>query len=220
MGKYVSIKVADNGTGIAPDKLNKIFEPFFTTKKAGDGTGLGLSMAYGIVKQSGGYIFVDSALGHGCEFQILLPAYEQADMVVAAKETKSVRPRPGREEGAILLVEDEAPVRAFAARALRMRGYTVVEAKDAEQALDILQDEHLELDMFVTDVIMPGKDGPTWVREALIKRPETKVVFMSGYAKESFADQQAGIANSVFLPKPFSLNDLTEMVQEQLAEMF
>jgi len=219
-GKYVSIKVTDNGTGIAPDKLNKIFEPFFTTKKAGDGTGLGLSMAYGIIKQSGGYIFVDSALGHGCEFQILLPAYEKTDIAEAVKVPKPVRPRPGREEGAILLVEDEAPVRAFAARALRMRGYTVVEAKDAEQALEILEDEQLELDMFVTDVIMPGKDGPTWVREALIKRPETKVVFMSGYAKESFADQQAGIANSVFLPKPFSLNDLTETVQEQLADIY
>ena len=117
----------------------------------------------------------------------------------------------------ILLVEDEAPVRAFAARALQMRGYTVIEAEDAEQALERLADPDLAVDLFVTDVIMPGMDGPTWVREALKTRPDTRVVFVSGYAEDSFQDQQARIPNSVFLPKPFSLSELTATVAEQLA---
>ena len=117
----------------------------------------------------------------------------------------------------ILLVEDEAPVRAFACRALRLRGYTVIEAADAEEALSILEDSALQIDLFVTDVIMPGMDGPTWVRKARKERPDTGVVFMSGYAEEGRAEKQARIPNSVFLPKPFSLQQLTALVQEQLS---
>ena len=119
-------------------------------------------------------------------------------------------------EGVILLVEDEAPVRAFASRALRLQGYTVLEADCAEAALGVLSDSDLAVDMFVTDVIMPGMDGPTWVREALSKRPNTKVVFVSGYAEDAFTDDKSTIPNSVFLPKPFSLSDLTDTVQDQL----
>jgi two-component system cell cycle sensor histidine kinase/response regulator CckA len=116
----------------------------------------------------------------------------------------------------ILLVEDEAPVRAFASRALRMRGHLVIEAENAEEALAILDEPDLHVDLFVTDVIMPGMDGPTWVRRALERRPGVKVVFVSGYAEDSFGEEQARIANSVFLPKPFSLSELTAVVQEQL----
>jgi len=116
----------------------------------------------------------------------------------------------------VLLVEDEAPVRAFAARALSLRGYTVLEADCAETALELLADPDLEVDIFVTDVIMPGKDGPTWVREALEERPDTKVVFVSGYAEDAFNNESDHIPNSVFLPKPFSLNQLTVTVQAQL----
>ena len=116
----------------------------------------------------------------------------------------------------ILLVEDEAPVRAFASRALRLRGYTVLEAENAEEALKTLEDKALTVDVFVTDVIMPGMDGPSWVKKALIERPDVKVVFVSGYAKEDAVDNQASVPNSVFLPKPFSLNDLTNTVQQQL----
>ena len=116
----------------------------------------------------------------------------------------------------ILLVEDEAPVRAFASRALRLRGYTVLEADSAESALSMLEDEALNIDVFVTDVVMPGKDGPTWVREALKQRPDVRVVFVSGYAEDSFGEEQSRIPNSVFLPKPFSLSDLTETVNNQL----
>ncbi len=221
-GRYMSIKVSDTGMGIPADRLAKVFEPFYTTKKSGEGTGLGLSMAYGIIKQTGGFIFVDSVAGQGTSFQILLPVFEPEATELDAVPTASppfvaARPTSTKEEGVILLVEDEAPVRAFAARALTMRGHTVLEAGDADEALSMLEDDDLCVDVFVTDVIMPGKDGPTWVREALLSRPDVKVVFVSGYAEESFADQQADIANSVFLPKPFSLTDLTEKVRAQIA---
>ena len=119
-------------------------------------------------------------------------------------------------EGVVLLVEDEAPVRAFASRALRLRGYTVLEADSAESALKILEDEGLAVDLFVTDVVMPGKDGPSWVKEALVMRPNVRVVFVSGYAEDKFDDTTNVISNAVFLPKPFSLNDLTDTVHQQL----
>ena len=215
-GQYVVLKVIDEGEGIAPEKLPKIFEPFYTTKRTGEGTGLGLSTVYGIVKQTGGFIFAESVLGQGTEFQLLLPAHTLpvAESLPVAAEV----PEPVIEsgDGVVLLVEDEAPVRAFASRALSLRGYTVLEADCAESALTLLADPDLEVDIFVTDVIMPGKDGPTWVREALTTRPNTKVVFVSGYAEDAFADESEHIPNSVFLPKPFSLNELTMTVQSQL----
>ena len=215
-GDYVVVKVSDVGSGIAPDKLNKIFEPFYTTKRVGEGTGLGLSTAYGIVKQSGGFIFVDSAVGSGTCFTLYFPAHDK--VVVSQSKTPVVSPKVGASqgEGVILLVEDEAPVRAFASRALRLRGYTVLEAESAEDALKTLEDETLAVDVFVTDVVMPGMDGPSWVKEALVDRPGVKVVFVSGYAEGDIADNQAKIPNSVFLPKPFSLSDLTNTVQQQL----
>lgn len=215
-GEYVVVRVADQGQGIGPDRLPKIFEPFYTTKRPGEGTGLGLSMAYGIVKQTGGYIFAESELGEGTRFSLLFPSY---DLPVAEPlEVAPRQPQPisSNADGVVLLVEDEAPVRAFASRALRLRGYTVLEADCAEAALDLLADSSLNIDVFVTDVIMPGKDGPTWVREALVDRPNAKVVFVSGYAEDAFGDEKSRIPNSVFLPKPFSLNALTQTVQMQL----
>ncbi|MCB2136730.1 MAG: response regulator [Rhodobacteraceae bacterium] len=216
-GDYVIVRVTDSGTGIAPDKLSKIFEPFFTTKRQGEGTGLGLSTAYGIVKQTGGYIFCDSVPGSGTTFSLYFPAHDKVD----APDLSDAPLRPGRRlaragEGVILLVEDEAPVRAFASRALRMRGYTVIEAENAEEALKTLRDSSLTVDVFVTDVIMPGLDGPSWVREALKERPNTRVIFVSGYAEESLNETRDRIPNSVFLPKPFSLSELTATVQGQI----
>ena len=215
-GDYAIIRVIDTGCGIPPDRLQKIFEPFFTTKRVGEGTGLGLSTAYGIVKQSGGYIFVDSIPGQGSTFQIYFPIREPdiTDSPVAEKAPRRMLMKQG--EGVVLLVEDEAPVRAFASRALRMRGYTVLEAENAEEALKTLEDPTLEVDVFVTDVVMPGLDGPSWVREALLQRPDVRVIFVSGYAEDCLSEGQARIPNSVFLPKPFSLNDLTATVQGQL----
>ncbi len=457
-GDYVVVKVSDQGVGIPSDKLNKVFEPFYTTKRTGEGTGLGLSTAYGIVKQTGGFIFVDSVAGNGTCFTLYFPAHGEGQLaapqkdkarrevsgddlpvaeetgdavlpdaspaatgndhtpaagmaaepavgeeghppgdglppgeakmpdpagtnmsgmtgghekaaespesdplegdVVREADVSSPQPSPagegisreappllltadmgggsgtcagqGREpgeddpvgrlvrsleggsqssepppettvpeecdrasadipvrdvndvcvpdatggsvlqamsfsscrlsvrpadrqehgqenggkagheeeqsvrgpfradpsdspglnavrgEGVVLLVEDEAPVRAFASRALRMRGYTVLEAECAEEALRILEQTDLAVDIFVTDVIMPGMDGPSWVRKALKDRPGVKVVFVSGYAEEDFSEHQARIPNSVFLPKPFSLNELTSTVQKQL----
>ncbi|MEQ9260774.1 MAG: ATP-binding protein [Roseovarius sp.] len=215
-GRYVKVRVVDEGFGIPPDKLQKVFEPFFTTKKTGEGTGLGLSTVYGIVKQTGGFIFVDSALGEGAEFCLMLPAHDSVAQQVKAPVAPPARERST--EGVVLLVEDEAPVRAFASRALKMRGLSVLEAASAEEALEMLADPSLKVDVFVTDVIMPGMDGPSWVRKALQSRPETRVVFVSGYAPETFGDTKRDIPNSMFLPKPFSLTELTETVQAQLSQ--
>lgn len=218
-GDYVVVKVSDEGTGIAPDKLNKIFEPFYTTKRTGEGTGLGLSTAYGIVKQTGGYIFCDSVVGSGTCFTIFLPAHDRPLDTEIESDLPSGPDLPGEENATatVLLVEDEAPVRAFASRALKLRGYTVFEAENAEEALRILEDETLKFDVFVTDVIMPGMDGPSWVAEALRARPNTAVVFVSGYAEDVFSEGRPPVPNSIFLPKPFSLSELTATVQNQIA---
>ncbi|MGV6849994.1 MAG: ATP-binding protein [Marinibacterium sp.] len=217
-GDYVTVKVSDEGTGIQADKLEKVFEPFFTTKKTGEGTGLGLSTVYGIVKQTGGFIFVDSVVGRGSSFTLYFPACDEvidvAPSATTAPKTADEAARHG--QGVVLLVEDEAPVRAFASRALRLRGYTVLEAESAEEALQILDDPSVCVDLFVTDVVMPGMDGPSWVRLALEARPDVRVVFVSGYAEGALGEAGPAIANSVFLPKPFSLTDLTETVHRQL----
>ncbi len=213
-GDYTVIRVEDHGIGIPEHQLRQIFEPFFTTKRVGEGTGLGLSMAYGIVKQSGGYIFVDSVVGQGTTFSLWFPVYEGEEQSRAA-EVRRIAMKQG--EGVILLVEDEASVRAFASRALSLRGYTVLEAANAEEALAKLADKTLHVDLFVTDVVMPGMDGPAWVRRAHLDRPGVKVVFISGYTEDGLAEDQARVPNSVFLPKPFSLNDLTNTVQGLLS---
>lgn len=215
-GDYVVVSVVDQGVGIPPDKLPKIFEPFYTTKRVGEGTGLGLSMAYGIVKQTGGYIFAESVVGSGTSFTLYFPVTTETAVVLAEPVTEPKKETSLKSGGVVLLVEDEAPVRAFASRALKMRGHTVLEAENAEEALKTLEDSTLKIDVFVTDVIMPGMDGPSWVAKALEKRPGVKVVFVSGYAEESFSQQQAKIPNSVFLPKPFSLSELTATVQNQI----
>jgi two-component system cell cycle sensor histidine kinase/response regulator CckA len=224
-GRYVTIRVHDQGHGIPPDKLGRIFEPFFTTKRVGKGTGLGLSMAYGIIKQTGGYIFVDSVVNVGTTFTIYCPAFDPADESdlaapspeePAAAVSEPEAPTGEETPAVVLLVEDEAPVRAFASRALRLQGYTVIEADCAEDALHQLEDPALEIDLFVTDVVMPGMDGPSWVRQALEHRPGVKVVFVSGYAEEQMENGSIDIPNSVFLAKPFSLTDLTEAVHRQL----
>ncbi|MCC6305310.1 MAG: response regulator [Rhodobacteraceae bacterium] len=216
-GDYVVVRVCDAGEGIPPERLAKIFEPFFTTKRPGEGTGLGLSMAYGIVKQSGGFIFVDSTVGVGTTFSLMFPAHHGPPLAAPAAVARAApEPPPPAPEAAILLVEDEAPVRAFAARALRLRGYRVIEAENAEAALEVLADPGVAVDLVVTDVVMPGMDGPSWVREALRERPALRVVFVSGYAEEALSDAHTRIPNAVFLPKPFSLGELTATVQRQL----
>ena len=210
-GSYVSVEVSDDGSGIPADKLPRIFEPFFTTKSVGQGTGLGLSTAYGIVKQSGGFIFADSGTGEGTTFRLLFPAHPHDDAARGPAPDTSDYATNG--SGVVLLVEDEVPVRTFASRALQLRGYSVVEAGSAEEALDLLDDAELRIDVFVTDVVMPGRDGPSWVQTALAERPEVPVVFISGYAEETFGDIRSRIPASAFLPKPFSLKELVATVQ-------
>ena len=158
-GDYV--RVRDEGIGIPPDKLQKIFEPFYTTKRTGEGTGLGLSTVYGIIKQTGGYIFVDSVPGSGTCFTIYFPVYDGVADPKAPRQVVAPVSVPKQGDGVVLLVEDEAPVRAFASRALRLRGFTVLEAESAEDALLTLEDPDLNVDVFVTDVVMPGMDGPS-----------------------------------------------------------
>ncbi|MDS9467227.1 ATP-binding protein [Paracoccus sp. MBLB3053] len=218
-GDYVRVQVHDQGCGIADDELTKIFEPFYTTKPTGEGTGLGLSTAYGIVKQTGGYIFCQSVLGQGSTFSLFFPAHDKKAEAGAPEpaKTRPVEPVLRRESDAtVLLVEDEAPVRAFASRALKLQGFNVLEASCAEDALTILADHRLNVDVFVTDVIMPGMDGPAWVRTALRERPRTRVIFMSGYAEDVFSEGRPPVPNSAFLAKPFSLSDLTALVTRQL----
>ncbi|MCK0101087.1 response regulator [Pseudohalocynthiibacter sp. F2068] len=174
-------------------------------------------MAYGIVKQTGGFIFVDSVVARETVFTIYLPCYQTSEVNEAQKVLSHSKETENEEgEGVVLLVEDEAPVRAFASRALRLGGYTVIEADSAEVALKTLEDPSLDVDVFVTDVVMPGLDGPSWVRQALRDRPDVKVVFVSGYAEEAFEEGQKKIPNSIFLPKPFSLKDLTQTVRKQI----
>ena len=216
VGDYIVVRVRDEGIGIDEESLQKIFEPFYTTKRVGEGTGLGLSTAYGIVKQTGGFIFADSRLGVGTCFSLLFPASDQKDPIETRSSYERLAPSKELCSGVVLLVEDEAPVRAFATRALSMRGFTVIEAESAEKALELLEDTALHVDVFVTDVVMPGMDGPTWVQEALIARPNVNVVFVSGYAEGAFQGKNPKFLKSVFLPKPFSLAELTSTVQGQL----
>ncbi|WP_170481924.1 ATP-binding protein [Ruegeria arenilitoris] len=216
IGEYVTVKVIDSGVGIPGDKLQKVFEPFYTTKRTGEGTGLGLSTVYGIVKQTGGFIFVDSIEGSGSEFTVFLPVSAHTEIPEPKVTINLADQNPRQGDGVVLLVEDEAPVRAFATRALRLKGYTVLEAGSGEEALRLLEDENLTVDVFVTDVVMPGMDGPTWVRKALKTRPDVHVIFVSGYTEGAFGKAGPDITNSTFLPKPFSLTQLTEAVFQNI----
>ncbi len=212
---YELIEVSDTGCGI-PDKIrNHIFEPFFTTKGTGEGTGLGLSTVYGIVKQTGGFIFVDSEVGRGTTFRIYLPTYEGDEKAASEQVVEDDATTDTTGQGVLLLVEDETAVRAFATRALTMRGYTVLEAEDGEDALRVLEDHDGDIDLVVSDVVMPGLDGPGLVEKLRAQNPELKVIFMSGYAEDSFRKQLEESGGEVhFLPKPFSLPQLAGMVKK------
>ncbi len=215
-GDYVLIEAADTGVGILPGNLERIFEPFFSTKEVGSGTGLGLSTVYGIVKQTGGFIFVGSKPGQGARFEIFLPRYQTADA--------SPTPRPDAVELAagkdltgcatVLLVEDEDPVRKFGARALRNKGYKVIEAESSEEALEVIRHAEERIDLLITDVVMPRLDGPALVREVREIRSDIKVIFISGYAEDAFRQRLDRDSNIDFLPKPFSLKQLASKVKD------
>ncbi len=211
---YVLVEVQDNGHGIPPEVLDKIFEPFFTTKEVGKGTGLGLSTVYGIVKQTGGYVFCTSAPGEGATFRILLPRHISDEAAQPAK--KEAAPRPAADltgEGAILLVEDEEAVRAFASRALASRGYTVLEAESGLDALRVVEEAGEKIDLIVSDVIMPEMDGPSMLTELRKRGLKAKIIFVSGYADDAFAKNLPEGEEFLFMQKPFTLKQLVEMVK-------
>lgn len=216
-GDYVRIEVADTGTGMSKEVQSKIFDPFFTTKPVGQGTGLGLATVYGIVKQSGGFITVDSELGHGTRFKIYLPRRMVDVGEAQSAEAAPVITRDVTGQDTILLVEDEEAVRSFAARALRMRGYNVLEASGGEEALEIVKNDDVKIDLIITDVVMPNMDGPTMVRHIKELKPNLAVIFMSGYAEEAFRRNDQNSEGIHFLPKPFGLKQLAAKVKEVLA---
>ncbi|MCY7280033.1 MAG: response regulator [Sphingomonas bacterium] len=211
---YAALSITDSGTGIAPNVLGKVFEPFFTTKEVGKGTGLGLSTVYGIVKQSGGFIFADSKVGEGTCFTIYLPAHEAE--VRATKARLPAKPKENElwGSGTILLVEDEHMVRTVTERGLTRHGYKVMSASNGEDALELLASGE-PVDLLISDVVMPVMDGPTLVRAARKDWPDLPILFMSGYAEEQLR-KSIDIANVAFLPKPFSMIELAEAVRVAL----
>jgi two-component system cell cycle sensor histidine kinase/response regulator CckA len=205
---YSALSVTDTGTGIPPSVLGKIFEPFFTTKEVGKGTGLGLSTVYGIVKQSGGFIFADSKVGEGTRFVIYLPVHREEAGAAKTRKTEKAKKDELWGSGTVLLVEDEPMVRSVAERALTRHGYHVITADNGEDALEIIA-KNEPIDLLISDVVMPGMDGPTMVREARQSRPDLKILFISGYAEEQLR-KSIDIENVNFLPKPFSVTELAE----------
>jgi two-component system, cell cycle sensor histidine kinase and response regulator CckA len=224
--EYVRIDVIDTGTGIPPDIVDKIFEPFFSTKEVGKGTGLGLSTVYGIVKQTGGFIYVDSEPGKGTSFRIFLPRHYPEKEVAsdpvaangaakeAAAETKPRTDLTG--QGTILLVEDEEGLRSLNARGLRSRGYSVIEASNGIEALEALEDKDGAVDLVVSDVVMPEMDGPTLLKTMRGKNPDLKIIFVSGYAEDAFEKSLPENQQFAFLPKPFTLSQLVAAVKETM----
>ena len=218
---YVLIEVTDTGTGIPPEIIENIFEPFFTTKPVGQGTGLGLSTVYGIVKQTGGFVYCASEMGRGTTFRIFLPRHVEtaAEAAKNAEAGKAEAPAAVTDltgSATILLVEDEEAVRAFAKRALESRGYTVHEASTGHEALEVMEETGGEVDLVVSDVVMPEMDGPSLLRELRKARPDLKIIFVSGYAEDAFAKNLPEGEQFSFLPKPFTLKALATAVKEAL----
>ncbi|CAO5682624.1 MAG: Sensor histidine kinase RcsC [Holosporales bacterium] len=212
-GEYVMIEIEDTGMGIAPEVIDRIFEPFFSTKEVGAGTGLGLSTVYGIIKQSNGFIIVESVVRKGTVFKIFFPqSEEEMQRQLIIEDVSSSAFSKG---GTILLVEDEEAVRMFSARALREKGYTVLEAENGEEALKLIKKGET-FDLLITDVVMPKMDGPTLNKKVRDIMPQTKTIFISGYAEDTFRKNLGTNAQIHFLPKPFSLKDLILKVQEVL----
>jgi two-component system, cell cycle sensor histidine kinase and response regulator CckA len=217
-GEYVLIQVIDTGTGMTEEVQAKIFEPFFSTKEVGRGTGLGLSTVYGIVKQTGGYVFADSEPGKGTTMSVYLPRYVEtaAELETEKAERPPEKPKDLTGRGTVLLVEDEDAVRSFAVRALTQRGYRVLEATTGSEALEIFRDHHGDVDLVVSDVVMPEMDGPTLCEELRRERPDLKVIFISGYAEDSFRQHLAENEDFMFLQKPFDLKQLAATVKAAL----
>ncbi len=220
-GAWALIEVVDTGTGIDEKTLAKVFEPFFTTKDVGKGTGLGLATVHGIVKQSKGFLHPISIVGKGTTFQIWLPecldAVESENSSATVSPPKERKPKDLAGRGRILFVEDEDSVRSIAVKILINRGYDVLEAEDGEKALEIAKANAGKIDLMISDVVMPGMDGPRLLEEARPYLKDARIVFISGFAQEEFSDTLSKDAEISFLPKPFSLKQLAEKVKEELS---
>ena len=218
-GDQAMIEVSDDGPGIPPDVMTKIFDPFFTTKPVGEGTGLGLATVYGIVKQSDGWISVDSKPGEGAAFRIFLPVHVPVPGVAVAPAPAAPKRPVARDlsgAGRILFVEDEDAVRGVAAKLLRLRGYEVIEAASGEEALKLAEAHAGTIDLMISDVVMPGMQGPDLLKQARGYLGAAPVMFISGYAESEFSDLLEGEVNVSFLPKPIDIKTLAERVKQEL----
>jgi two-component system, cell cycle sensor histidine kinase and response regulator CckA len=230
---WVEVAVTDTGTGMTPDVAAKIFDLFFTTKPKGQGTGIGMASVYGIVKGAGGFIAVETEPGIGTTFRIFLPEQREAPDLMDARPAAAV-PAPAAApglparhlvpeaadlsgKGRILIADDEKPLRTLTAQILRQRGYEVVEACDGEEALDILRDEEGTFDLLLSDVKMPGLDGPDLLREARPFLGRARVIFMSGYAEQNLSETLESDRQISFLQKPFDVAQLSQLVKSELA---
>jgi two-component system cell cycle sensor histidine kinase/response regulator CckA len=218
-GHWTLIKVTDTGCGIPRENLVRIFEPFFTTKEVGHGTGLGLATVYGIIKQTGGFLDVDSGVGEGTTFFIYLPRATEIDMTeekrVPTPDEESAKDLTGTER--ILLVEDEDAVRTFSQRALTNKGYEVLIAESGESALTLMsKQENKHLDLLISDVVMPVMDGPTLAQRMRENNPDLKIIFISGYTEDKLKDYMG--PTTFFLPKPFTLKQLAAKVKDVLGK--
>ena len=217
-GDSALIEVSDTGPGVPPELINKIFEPFFTTKAVNEGTGMGLATVYGIVQQANGHISVANVEGAGAAFRILLPAATAEELVEVAPVVVKAKAAPRDLSGAgrILFVEDESAVRIIAAKLLRQRGYEVIEAEDGEHALELAEEWAGQIDMLISDVIMPGLDGPSLLKKARPYLGDAQVMFISVYAESDFSDLLQDEAGVSFLPKPLDIKTLAERVKQEL----
>jgi CheY-like chemotaxis protein len=211
-GYYVTLSVSDTGMGMDRETQSRIFEPFFTTKEKGKGTGLGLSTVYGIVKQSGGYVIVQSELGRGSTFHIYLPL---VDGVSEQQSVSAPDPTHGGTE-TILLVEDEDSVRGLVRDTLSSKGYQVLEAENGEAGVAAAGRHSGKIDLVITDVVMPGMGGREMVKQLVESRPGTKVLYLSGYTEDAIVSDGSIEKGTAFLQKPFTLQSLSRKVREVL----
>jgi two-component system, cell cycle sensor histidine kinase and response regulator CckA len=235
--EYVLVEVSDTGTGIRPDIIDHIFEPFFSTKEVGKGTGLGLSTVYGIVKQTGGFIYPESTIGKGTTFRIFLPRnVAGSDPSTSAQETApaagseqsaparggtaAANPADDTGQGTILLVEDEEGLRGLNARGLTSRGYTVLQAANGFEAIEAFDSYFGKIDLVVSDVVMPEMDGPTLLTKLRSRDPDVKIIFVSGYAEEAFEKNlpEGEKDKYSFLAKPFTLKQLVAAVKDKMGK--
>jgi len=211
-GRYVLLAVSDTGVGMTPEVQAHLFEPFFTTKERGKGTGLGLATVYGIVKQSGGFIWVYTEPSHGSTFKVYLP---RVDASVQPREaTAGAGAKRGTET--VLLAEDEAPVRAVARQVLERHGYNVLEAPSAEAALDLAQRYSGDIHVLLTDVVMPGLSGHDLAKQLVALRPNVRVIYMSGYTDDAITRHGVLEPGLAYVQKPFTPEGIARKVREVL----